>query len=223
MRVKGIIKRGLCICCLTFLCADVQSENVCADEIGSYVSHDNVPIRRDDDNTTDTDATDSADANQEIKYGPKKGKKISNKIFRFKITKRANTGKFGEGSVEVIGLKKKSMRKVVINDTVKINGFKYFVHSIGKNAFKNNKKIRQVKIKSVYVKKIGAKAFYNCKKLKKVYIYSIVSLRYGKKAFYKKGKSKMCLIYSTECVKNMKLRLKKAKCKGYRYTIKNIV
>ena len=91
------------------------------------------------------------------------------------------------------------------------------------NAFKNNKKIRQVRIKSVYLKKIGAKAFYNCKKLKKVYIYSLVSLRYGKKAFYKKGNSKMTIIYSSECIKNMKLRLKKAKCKGYRYTIKKLM
>lgn len=223
MKLK-LLKKGIIyfsIAAFSFM--SLQSENAFADELGAYVgsdANDIIHIRKDDEDNVNTE---SEKTNKEVKYGPKKGKKISDGVLNFKITKRANTGTFGEGSVEVIRLKKKSVRKVVIKDTVKIDGFKYFVRSIGKNTFKNNKKIRQVRIKSVYLKKIGAKAFYNCKKLKKVYIYSLVSLRYGKKAFYKKGNSKMTIIYSSECIKNMKLLLKKAKCKGYRYTIKKLM
>lgn len=88
-----------------------------------------------------------------------------------------------KGTVQYVKpVKKKS--KVVIPDTVKINGVKFKVTSIAKNAFKNDKKIKQLSI-GKNVKSIGANAFYGCKKLSKITIHTkqLTSSKVGKKAF----------------------------------------
>ncbi len=51
------------------------------------------------------------------------------------------------------------------------DGKKYKITSIASNAFKNNKKMKNVTI-GPYIKKIGRQAFYGCKKLKKITLQS---------------------------------------------------
>ena len=121
------------------------------------------------------------------------------------------------GSVEFVSVKKK-VSNVVIKDTVVINGIKCKVTAVSKNAFKDNKKLKSVKI-GKNVESIGKKAFYNCKKLSVVTVNttkltekSVGANAFGKlmegiklkvpssklkaykKLFYKKGISKKAKI-----------------------------
>lgn len=117
----------------------------------------------------------------------------------------------------------KAKGKVVIPNTVKVDGTTYTITAIGKNAFKGNKKITSVKLgnkiktigagafsgckklKSVTigknVKTIGDKAFYKCTKLTKITIPSKVSL-IGKQAFYGCKKLKSITIKTKKLTKN---------------------
>lgn len=116
------------------------------------------------------------------------------------------------GKVEVIGLKKKSLKKINIKASVKHAGLTYKITSIGANAFKNNKKITSVKI-GKNVTKIGKKAFYNCKKLKKVIIKSVKLKKVGKKAYAKTSK-KLVIKVASKKKKTYFKKLKKAGFKG---------
>ena len=87
------------------------------------------------------------------------------------------------GTVEYINSTDKNVKTITIPATVTINGIKYKVTSIAKNAFKNNKKLTKVTIGS-NVKTIDANAFYGCTKLKTVTIGKNVTT-IGSKAFYK--------------------------------------
>ncbi|MCM1158010.1 MAG: leucine-rich repeat domain-containing protein [Bacteroidales bacterium] len=71
---------------------------------------------------------------------------------------------------------------VTIPDTVTINGVKYKVTSVSANAFKNNTKIKTVKV-GKYVKELGDNAFYGCKSLTKITLPKSLQ-RIGKKTFY---------------------------------------
>lgn len=119
----------------------------------------------------------------------KKGARASVSNYIYKITKRGSKKKAGR--VSVIGLSNKKLKKIKIASTVNINGIKYKVTSIGKKAFKNNKKIKNVII-GKNVKKIGKQAFYKCKKLKKITIKSKKLKKIGKNAF--KGTSKKLVV-----------------------------
>ena len=88
-------------------------------------------------------------------------------------------------------LKATKKTKVTIQDTVKVGNYSFKVTTIGKNAFKNNKKLTQVII-GKHVTKIGANAFNGAKKLKKITIKSTQLKKVGKKAF--KGIDKKCKI-----------------------------
>lgn len=110
------------------------------------------------------------------------------------------------GEVTYFAPVNKNSTHVVIPDTVTIDGIKYKITSISKNAFKNNKKITKVtigknvktigssafsgcsKLKTVVFGKnvttIGSKAFYNCKKLKSITLNAKLKT-IGDKAFYK--------------------------------------
>ncbi len=98
---------------------------------------------------------------------------------------------------------------VTVPTTVKINGKKYKVTSIAKNAFKNNRKLKKITI-GKNIKTIGAKAFYGCTNLKKVTFKTKVLKKIGKKAFnkiHKKAKFK----YPKGKKKKYKKLLKKSK------------
>ena len=79
---------------------------------------------------------------------------------------------------------KKNVKKVSIPATITVKGVKYKVTAVSKNAFKNNKKVKQVTIDK-NVKNIGKNAFYGCKNLKKVTIKTtkLTKKTVGKNAF----------------------------------------
>ena len=89
-----------------------------------------------------------------------------------------------EKTVTYVAPVNKKQSKVTIPSTVLIDGVKYKVTAIEKNAFKNNKKIKTVII-GKNVKNIGAKAFYGCKNLKNITIKTtkLTAKTVGSKAF----------------------------------------
>lgn len=139
----------------------------------------------------------------------KEGQIYNSGNYYYKVT---STSKM---TVQVTGLKKKSLKKIAIYNTVTLGGKKYKVTSVAPSAFKNNKKITSVTVqknvevignsafagcvnlkkvtaKSTKLKNIGSKAFYNCKKLTNITIKSKVLKKAGKNAF--KGISKKAVI-----------------------------
>ena len=158
---------------------------------------------------------------EEKAKAPKKGKKITDKKFIYKITKKASDNGKKAGEVVVVKLLNKKLTKATVKTVVKIDGYKYKVTAIGKKAFKGAKKLKKVTI-GKNVKKIGAKAFYNLKKLTNVTFKSKKLPKLGKKAFYKKGKKKITIKFDKKLKKktkkalkkSLKKALKKAKCKG---------
>ena len=90
-----------------------------------------------------------------------KGKLYKVGNFKYKVTKLNN--KSGEVTLAKV-VKKKA--KVKVPATVKIKKLVFKITEIGKNAFKNNKKLQSISI-GKNVKKIGRNAFAGCKKLKK--------------------------------------------------------
>ena len=65
----------------------------------------------------------------------------------------------------------KKKTKVTVPGTVKIDGKKVKVTSIGANAFKNNKKVKTV-VLGKNIQKIGSGAFRGCKNLKSITVYA---------------------------------------------------
>lgn len=133
----------------------------------------------------------------------KKGSKVKDKKTKA-VYKIISTGK--NKTAEYVKSTKKNTADIVIPASVKLKGKTFKVVSIEKGAFKNNKKLKSVKIgknvkaiakeafsgckKLVKVKmgkninSIGAKAFSNCTSLTIITIPSKVK-KIGKKAFYK--------------------------------------
>ena len=94
----------------------------------------------------------------------KRGSKVTDKKTKavYKIIK---TGK--NKTVDYIKSTKKNPVSVTVPDVVKLKGKVYKVVSVGKGAFKNNKKLKTVKI-GKNVKLIGKNAFLGCTGLKNV-------------------------------------------------------
>lgn len=95
-----------------------------------------------------------------------------NKIFQsgsclYRITKSAANG----GTVELKAPTKKTLKSVSIPQTVNIDGYAFWVTSIGKNAFKDNKKLKKVTI-GANVTRMEANAFRGCSKLKQITLKS---------------------------------------------------
>jgi len=86
-------------------------------------------------------------------------------------------------TVEVVGLMKKDIKKVTINNSVNLGGKNYTVVSVAANAFKGNKKITSAVIKK-NLKTIGKNAFAGCTKLKKVTMNSKKLTMINAKAFF---------------------------------------
>ena len=104
---------------------------------------------------------------------------------------------------------KKNVKKVSIPATITVKGMKYRVTAVSKDAFKNNKKVKQVTIDK-NVKNIGKNAFYGCKNLKKVTIKTtkLTKKTVGKNAF--KGIHKKATI-----------KVPKKKLNAYKKLLKN--
>ena len=154
------------------------------------------------------------DKKSDEKRAPKKGTKLTDKTYIYKVTKEASDDGKKAGEVEVTKLFKKNLKKATVKNTVTIDGFKYDVTSIGSKAFTNHKKLTKVTI-GKNVERIGTKAFFKLKKLTKVVIKSNKLPKFDKKVFVKKGK-KLTIKVNKKLIKKVKKALKKAKCKGYK-------
>ena len=95
------------------------------------------------------------------------------------------------GTVTLVKLTNKNEKKFTVPAAVKIDGVSFKVTEIFPNAFKNNKKLKQVTI-GKNVTKIGANAFSGDKNLKKISIKSTKLKKAGKRAF--KGIHARCKI-----------------------------
>ena len=95
------------------------------------------------------------------------------------------------GTVTLLKLTSKNEKKFTVPAAVKVDGVSFKVTEISRNAFKNNKKLKQVTI-GKNVTKIGANAFSGDKSLKKITIKSAKLKKAGKKAF--KGIHARCKI-----------------------------
>ncbi|MCR5628995.1 leucine-rich repeat protein, partial [Eubacterium sp.] len=145
--------------------------------------------------------------------GHKKGTVLTDGKLLYKVTK---TGAVGvAGKVSVIGVKKKSLKKINIKAAVKFNGVKYDVVSIGKKAFKNSKKIKSIVI-GKNVSKIGKGAFAGCKKLKSIKIKSKKIKKFAKGTF--KGVKNTCVIKVPK--KKKKAYIKKLVKAGFKGIVK---
>ena len=113
-----------------------------------------------------------------------------------------NTAKMITSTVN--GDKKKNLR---IFSTVKLNGKKYKVTSVAKNALKGNKKVRTLVVGKT-TEKIGKSAFQNCKNLKKIIIKSKNLKKIGSNAF--KGISKNAVVKVPKSKKKLYTKLLRA-------------
>lgn len=74
----------------------------------------------------------------------------------------------GKGTVTLSGVKKKTISKITIPDTVKINGKTFKVTKIGKKAFYNCKNLKKVTVKAANLKSVGKNAFKGTSKKLKI-------------------------------------------------------
>ena len=130
----------------------------------------------------------------------------------YSITKDADeNGKNGE--VAVVGLKKKSVKKITISNYIKIDGKKYKVTHIDYNAFKGSKKLTSVKTGNS-VKSICAGAFAGCKNLKTLVLGK--NIKYiEKKALYRSKGKKLTIKVPKKNKKALKKLVKDAKTNNY--------
>lgn len=107
-----------------------------------------------------------------------KGKTFLYKKIKYKVTSL----KSKSGTVSLITTSKKDLKQVVVPATLKIQGHKLKVTSIGKNAFRNCRKLKRITIGS-NVQNIGSGAFRSCSKLKKIIFQTKQLRKLGKHAF----------------------------------------
>lgn len=101
----------------------------------------------------------------------------------------------GKKSAVVVSVDKKAGKSsLTVPASIKVNGTVYKITEIGKNAWKNNKKLKKI-VLGKNIKTIGAGAFSGCSKLQTVVIGKNVS-KIGNKAFYKCKKLKSITIQS---------------------------
>ena len=159
---------------------------------------------------------DKASITAVFKFGtaPAVGKKVKDRKYFYRVTKAGSFDGSIVGELQVIGLRKKSIKQIKIAAKGTIDGINYRVTSIGANAFKGNKKVTSVYV-SRYVTKIGNKAFANMKKLKKVTLGSGLR-KIGSNVFAKDKNLKNVVIKS----KKLKKIGKKAFATGKKITFK---
>lgn len=113
---------------------------------------------------------------------PEKGTEFTAGNFECVVTSSGR--KMGE--VKIMGIKK-SVKRVVIPDKITVGSKQLFVTSVGKGAWKKDKKIKSLTL-GANVEVIGKKAFYCCKNLKEVKVLSEKITKVGTGAFKKISK-----------------------------------
>ena len=131
-----------------------------------------------------------------------------------KATYKVTKSDLAKGTVTYVAPVDKKATTVTIPATVEIDGVKYNVTAIEKNAFKKNKNLKKVTI-GKNVKTIGKSAFEGCKKVTSITIGKSVE-KIGEKAFY--GCSKV----KTLTIKSTKLTTKKIGSKAFAKTPKTM-
>lgn len=107
----------------------------------------------------------------------------------------------GNKTVKIIGVEK-SIKKIVIPDTIMVGGYELMVTSIGKKAWKGDKKITSLTI-GKNIENIEKQAFYQCKNLKKVKVKSNKITGVGTSA-WKKISKKVSFEFPKKCKKTYK-------------------
>lgn len=156
---------------------------------------------------------------------PAVGKKIKDRKYYYRVVKQGSLDGSVVGELQVIGLRKKTVKNIKIAKKGNIGGVNYIISSIGENAFKGNKRVKTAYI-SRNITKIGSGAFANMKNLKKVTLGSRKLRRIGAKAFYKDKKLKTVIIKSKKITKigkkafatGKKVTFKVPKSKKKKYT-----
>ena len=115
------------------------------------------------------------------------GTKFAVKNLKYKVLKAGNKDGKNIGEVSVVGVKKKTVKKISVGAFVTYDGVKYRVVSIGNKAFRKLKNLKKVTI-GKNVTSIGANAFYGDKKLTKITIKSKKLKKVGKNAIKKTSK-----------------------------------
>lgn len=149
------------------------------------------PTEKQDPTTETSDGTTQEEKTE--KAVVKKGTRFEAKRCWFIITS------VKKKTAKVIGVSDKKATNIKIPANVKYSGKTYKVTAVGKNAFKNNKKLKNVTIGN-NVTTIQASAFRGCKQLKKVVIGKKVMV-IGKTAFYSCSKLQIIKIKSTKLEK----------------------
>lgn len=145
-----------------------------------------------------------------LKIRVKKGATYKVGDFKYKIT---NPNIKGKGTASVIAPVKKSIKTATVRRRVSIGGKKFIVTSVAKNAFKDCKKLKIVKL-GKGIETVGAGAFKNCKKLEDV-TFGTHLKSIGKEAFAGDKKLKVMRIRSHN--------LKKVGSKALKGTAENLI
>ena len=130
---------------------------------------------------------------------PAVGTTITVKGVTYKVTKADAVN----GTVSAVKLKATKKTKVTIQDTVKVGNYSFKVTTIGKNAFKNNKKLKSIVIGN-NVKSIGSNAFNKASKLSSVTFKGTKIVKVGRNAF--KGTSSKMKVTGPKKMKSKTLR-----------------
>lgn len=132
-----------------------------------------VDSQKEEKNVTDSD----------VKQGNNKNNTIGNGTILVSKKGSYRITNVKKKTVEYTGTGKKKKTSIVIPSEIKFKKKKYKVTAIASNAFRNNKKVKSIKIGN-NVRKIGNNAFRGCSRLKTVYIGKNVQ-KIGNYAFYK--------------------------------------
>ncbi|HCT92734.1 MAG TPA: hypothetical protein DF613_15345 [Lachnospiraceae bacterium] len=140
-----------------------------------------------------------------------KGKTYAAGDLKYKVT-NADSKK---GAVTVSGVKKKTLAKVTVPDTVRIGVYTYQVTAIGDGVFKNCKSLAQATV-GKNVTSVGREAFSGAKKLKKITVKGKNIKKVGAKALKGIHKNAVVKVPSAK----VKAYKKLFKGKGQKSTVK---
>ncbi len=140
-----------------------------------------------------TQKTTEVSKSTESKNNVKIGTRIRDKYCYYEVTSTKKK------TVKAVAIRNKKRTVLKIPERVKYAGKYYKITAIGKNAFKNNKKLKAVTIGN-NVKTIGESAFYGCKQLNKITLGKNVT-SINRKAFYGCRKLRQIKIHSMKLKK----------------------
>ena len=106
----------------------------------------------------------------------KVGKIIKKGSLKYKVTKISGKS----GKVSIVSGTNKKLKKIVIPQSIKVNGVIFKITAIEKNAFKNYKKLSFLSIKSKTITKIGKNALKGTKKKIKIMVPTSKLKKYKK-------------------------------------------